>query len=91
MLNLPPELEVRLHALVEKRGQNTSDCALGLLKSALEETRNIQESMPKVGKELVAYWQKHGVIGGWADREDIGDSVEYAHRLREAAQTRRRE
>ena len=31
-----------------------------------------------------------GLIGMWADRTDIGDSREFASRLREQAQTRRR-
>jgi hypothetical protein len=32
-----------------------------------------------------------GLIGMWADRTDIGDSLEFARRLREQAQTRRRD
>ncbi len=31
-----------------------------------------------------------GLIGMWADRSDIGDSREFARRLREQAQSRRR-
>ena len=31
-----------------------------------------------------------GLVGMWADRIDIGDSREFARRLREHAQTRRR-
>jgi hypothetical protein len=29
-----------------------------------------------------------GLVGLWKDRDDIGDSVEFARELREAAQTR---
>ena len=32
-----------------------------------------------------------GLVGMWADRSDIGDSREFARRLREQAQTRRRD
>lgn len=31
-----------------------------------------------------------GVVGLWKDRTDIGDSVEYARKLRKAVQRRRR-
>lgn len=32
---------------------------------------------------------RSGLVGMWTDRTDIGDSREYARRLREQAQTRR--
>ncbi len=32
-----------------------------------------------------------GLIGMWCDRDDLGDSVEYARQLREQAQQRRLE
>ncbi len=32
-----------------------------------------------------------GLVGMWADRTDIGDSREFARRLRQEAQTRRRD
>ncbi len=31
-----------------------------------------------------------GLVGLWKDRDDIGDSVEFAHKLRERAQGRRK-
>lgn len=31
-----------------------------------------------------------GVVGLWADREDIGDSLDFARRLRQEAERRRR-
>lgn len=85
-LELSPEIKDRLRLLAEKRGVETSDCALSLLKEALEETPEEEEPMPTNGAELVAYWWRHGLIGVWADRADIGDSVEYARTLREQAQ-----
>lgn len=39
---------------------------------------------PMTGKDLL----DSGVVGLWANRLDIGDSLEYAHRLRTQAQTR---
>jgi hypothetical protein len=45
----------------------------------------------KTGRELLADLEAKGVIGLWADREDIGDSVEFARQLRERAWTRRRD
>jgi hypothetical protein len=43
---------------------------------------------PKTGRELLAALEVSGVIGVWADRKDIGDSVEFARQLREQAWTR---
>jgi hypothetical protein len=43
---------------------------------------------PKTGRELLAALEAGGVIGVWADRRDIGDSVEIARQLRERAWTR---
>jgi hypothetical protein len=42
----------------------------------------------KTGRELLAALEAEGVIGVWADRKDIGDSVEFARQLRERAWTR---
>src|SRR5437588_12432973 len=33
---------------------------------------------PTTGRELLAALEASGVIGVWADRKDIGDSVEFA-------------
>lgn len=38
--------------------------------------------------QVVAQWNAEGVIGAWADRQDIGDSSAYARKLREQAQCR---
>lgn len=42
------------------------------------------------GAEVVARLQAEGVIGAWADRQDINDSSAYARELREQAQNRER-
>jgi hypothetical protein len=38
--------------------------------------------------EMLAIFEEEGFIGMWEDREDIGDSVEFARQLREKAQRR---
>ena len=45
-----------------------------------------QVNKPMTGKDLL----NSGVVGIWAKRKDIGDSLAYAHKLRAQAQTRRR-
>ena len=63
-----------------------------ILREVLDEWANEQEpSAPldeTAGARLVAELTANGFIGAWKDREDIGDSVEFARRLRERAQTR---
>lgn len=43
---------------------------------------------PNTGRELVAALRASGLIGMWKDRSDIGDSSEFARKLREQAQKR---
>ena len=45
----------------------------------------------KTGADAVAYWQKHGLIGDWADREEMKDPAAYARALRRQAETRQRD
>jgi hypothetical protein len=37
---------------------------------------------PKTGKEMLQALRANGFVGAWKDREDIGDSVEFARELR---------
>jgi hypothetical protein len=46
------------------------------------------EDKPKTGQELYRALVDNGFIGGWKDRTDIGDSVEYARLLRKRASER---
>ncbi|MCY6488716.1 hypothetical protein [Leptolyngbya sp. GGD] len=48
-------------------------------------TRQVPENLPKTGAELVAYWQREGVINS---RPDIIDSQTYVRKLRAEAETR---
>lgn len=39
-------------------------------------------------REFLAIAEEAGIIGMWADRDDIGDSSEFARKLRKRAETR---
>jgi hypothetical protein len=61
----------------------------GLLSKALRKP----ETKPKTraGKKLVKDLRRSGLIGMWKDRDDIGDSLEFARKLRKQASTRHRD
>ena len=40
------------------------------------------DSKPSTGTELVAAIEKSGLVGMWADRDDIRDSSKFARKLR---------
>ena len=52
----------------------------------VEEPALETEKSPMTASDLIA----SGLVGLWSDRSDIGDSREFARRLREEAQTRSR-
>ena len=85
-LDLPAALEQRLRAAAEEDGVAPEDFTLSLLERTLPEP-----PAPITGADVVRRWKETGVIGAWADREDIGDSSEFARKLREEAQTRKRD
>ncbi len=85
-LNVPTEIEVRLEQEAARREQPVEDYALSLIEHNLPEAPSMPEL--KTGADVVAYWKANGLIGDWAEREDIGDSVEYARELRRQAETR---
>ena len=43
---------------------------------------------PKTGREMLRALRANGFVGAWKDREDIGDSVEFARELRRRVWTR---
>lgn len=53
--------------------------------SILSEPWPEDEPRPTTGAELVAYWERHGLIG---TRPDIKDSVDYVREMRRKAETR---
>lgn len=83
-LDLPPQTETKLKAEAAQNATPIDEYALSLIEEGLM----ADPSDFKTGADVVAYWQKHGLIGIWADRDDIGDSVEYARTLRHQAETR---
>src|SRR2546422_165852 len=105
-LDLPPDLEARLHAEAARRGLSAADYMIELARSATPEAPSSDqeakpeemidlltgpwpedEPRPTNGAELVAYWQRHGLIG---TRPDITDSLEPARQLRRKAERRDR-
>lgn len=82
-LKLKKELEEELSAEAKRLGLSLSDYALQLLEAGMK-----SEPMPRTGKDLVAYWRRHGLIGS---RPEIKDSQKYARKLRKQAESRPRE
>ena len=81
-LQLPPDTQVRAQAQADAEGVAVEDYLLSLIEEALPAPK------PRSGAELVALLEKEGILGMWANRTDIGDSVEYARALRREAETR---
>ena len=40
------------------------------------------QNRPQTGREMLQALKANGFVGAWKDREDIGDSVEFARELR---------
>lgn len=70
--------------LLKQVDQLTPNQQLLLATRLIEKAR--QANKPITGKDLL----KSGLVGMWADRTDIGDSMTYARKLRVQAQTRRK-
>ena len=83
MLDLPQELESELAIEATRLGLSLTEYVLRLLS-----TRSIVGQLPTTGAELVAYWQREGVIGA---RPDITDSQAHARQIRHQAERRLRE
>jgi hypothetical protein len=81
-LHLPPELETKLSAEAARQGVPLAEYLLRVLSNGGHKTSNVH-----TGAELVAYWQKSGLVGA---RKDIGDSQQHARELRERAERRER-
>ena len=79
-LDLPQELENELATEAAQLGPPLSAYVLRLLS-----TRSLVGPVPTTGAELVAYWQREGVIGMWPE---IVDSPAHARQLRHKAERR---
>ena len=89
-LEIPDALRERLSAAASRRDQTPAEYALLMLENSVPAAAAPEsESLPATPKEAIAYWEKHGLIGEhWAEREGIGDTLEYVRSLRHQAETR---
>lgn len=78
-LDLPSELEARIVTEAQKQGVEPAEYVM----QVVDRSTPGRAALTK-GEELVAYWEREGVLGAWADRDDLPDSPEYARQLREA-------
>jgi hypothetical protein len=72
-----------LERLLKQAGLLTPNEQLLLATRLIERVRQVNK--PMTGKDLL----NSGLVGMWARRKDIGDSVTYAQKLRAQAQSRR--
>jgi len=82
VLDLPADLETELSSEAEQLGLGLPEYVVRLLAAG-----RAQGKAPRTGAELVAYWQREGLIGA---RPDILDSQSRARHVRERSQRRRR-
>jgi hypothetical protein len=79
VLNLPPELENELIAEAERLHLSLPEYAVRLLAGQPVGGR------PRNGADLVAYWEREGLLG---TRPDITDAAVHARAIREKAEKR---
>ena len=82
-IEIPEELGHKLAAEAEIAGEALPDYATRVIARGLA-----PHFFAASGAEIVAYWQRHGVIGS---RPDITDPSAHARDLRERAERRERE
>lgn len=82
-IELTSEEEARLEAAAQRQGREVTDILRDLIAQLPD------DDLP-IGARLIKQWEAEGVLGAWADREDIGDSAAYARELRRQAETRAR-
>jgi hypothetical protein len=81
-IDLPPELGASLASEAAKLQMPVDHYVVQVLAG-----RAIRPSSAPSGAEVVAYWQRLGLIG---TRPDIDDPVAHSRRIREEAQSRNR-
>lgn len=87
-LELTPEQERHIEAEARRRNLDAASCAKALLfdeQEAIQREEAVEEQWS--GADLVAYWEREGVIGS---RPDITDSLEHARAIRRKAERRDR-
>lgn len=83
ILDLPNDLERDLEQAAARAGLPLAEYALQVL--AANHGAVPEPILPRTGAELVAFWEREGLIG---TRPDISDPVQHARELRDRAQTR---
>lgn len=83
-LDLPTDLERELAAEAASLHLPLAEYALRVLSTGRMSGR-VTGDRPTNGAELVAYWQREGVVG---TRPDIADSQEHAREMRRKAEKR---
>lgn len=81
-LDLPGDLERRLAAEAARLGLTVAEYAVRILSGG--RARPPAEIL--TGADVVAFWEREGVIGS---RSDIDDAAEHARRIRAEAERRR--
>jgi phosphate uptake regulator len=79
VLNLPPDLENELSAEADRLRLSLPEYALRLLAGQRP------AGMPRNGTELVAYWEREGLLG---TRPEIADAAAHARAIRQQAEKR---
>lgn len=72
-----------LERLLKQADRLSSSDQLLLAARLIERVRQVNR--PMTGRDLL----NSGIVGMWAKRKDIGDSLAYARKLRNQSQTRR--
>jgi len=81
-LELTPDEEARIRRRAATLGIDEREYAHRLLQAGLQDEESYElrdEDRPKTGAELVAYWEREGLIG---TRPDITDSQAHAREIR---------
>ena len=76
--------EVRITSVIEKYGE------IRLTGLPYKKGESVEAILLSTARKPLTAGQllESDVVGMWADRDDIGDSVEFARKLRTAAETR---
>lgn len=83
VVELPSELEAELETEASQAGLSLPDYVVRLVQLG-----RVAPTGPQSGSELLAYWQREGLVGS---RPDIADSAAHARTLRQQAETRERD
>lgn len=94
ILDITPEQEQQLALKAEQQGMDTRDYALAVLFHEEASGSDSEDALPLAGPlppangtgaDLVAYWEREGLLG---TRSDIKDSQKHARELRRKAESR---